>query len=431
MARQRVRQLSAAAATVALLMLTYPEARETDATGITLEWDRSPDPDVAGYFVHVGMLPGIYHETFDVTDPRFTYTGGLAGRTYYFAISAYVPGPIEGPLSEEISAEAPRSEPEAERASCVAGAPCRATHIAAGPDTVNALAALDANRLLVVEGGRRIRTISSDGLRSQSVLTNDRADASFTSVVIDPAFSHTHFVYVGVATPGRDGRREFAIARYRELDGSLAEGALVVSGLAFDGSRPPLFALDDGGRIYVTVPGDAGDRLDPYAGRLLRFAPDGRASGIDRNSPVIASGYADPTALDWDGTVLWTSGTDATGTARVSTLTVGPATGSAETSSPLRATGTIPASLSAASIVALDAAASADAARTVVWLDSSERLRRLRVNGRVSTGPEDIALPGGERPLAFAVGPQGEIYLVVRSGPAFDIVRVNAPPPLR
>lgn len=69
-----------------------------------LAWDANTEPNVIGYRVYVGTAPSVYSQIFDVGKvTTFTYQNGIAGRRYYFAVSAYAPGPLEGPRSSEVS----------------------------------------------------------------------------------------------------------------------------------------------------------------------------------------------------------------------------------------------------------------------------------------------------------------------------------------
>jgi hypothetical protein len=76
------------------------------AQSITLAWDPSPDTDVVGYTVHVGINPGVFGQTFDVsgrTNTSFTYTQALPGQFYYFAVSAYNSQNVSSALSNVVS----------------------------------------------------------------------------------------------------------------------------------------------------------------------------------------------------------------------------------------------------------------------------------------------------------------------------------------
>jgi hypothetical protein len=61
---------------------------------ITIEWDRSPDPTVAGYRVSVGTAPGAYTETFDVGSATSFVYQAQDTRLYYLAVASYAEGPL-------------------------------------------------------------------------------------------------------------------------------------------------------------------------------------------------------------------------------------------------------------------------------------------------------------------------------------------------
>lgn len=89
---------------IALAIILYViSAVSADAAPVTIAWDPSPDQTVVGYQVYVGTTSGSYAETFDVgLATSFTYSPPDAS-VYYFAVAAYAPGPLLGPLSSEVS----------------------------------------------------------------------------------------------------------------------------------------------------------------------------------------------------------------------------------------------------------------------------------------------------------------------------------------
>jgi hypothetical protein len=77
-----------------------------DASGatLTLQWDPSNSGSVAGYRVYVGTESGRYSTTVDVgSQLQFAFTAAEPGRMYYFAVAAYAPGGMVGPLSAEVA----------------------------------------------------------------------------------------------------------------------------------------------------------------------------------------------------------------------------------------------------------------------------------------------------------------------------------------
>jgi len=73
------------------------------AASVTLGWDPSPDPDVAGYNVYYGPSSHTYTNVVDAGDNTVdTIYGLVIGQTYYFAVTAYNSVNMESPPSDEI-----------------------------------------------------------------------------------------------------------------------------------------------------------------------------------------------------------------------------------------------------------------------------------------------------------------------------------------
>ena len=86
-------------------VLTLAAAKPAAAGGLTLMWDPSSDPSVAGYVVYVGTQSGAYQNTYDVGSATgFSFTSGTPGQRYYFAVASYAAGPVIGLRSAEVSA---------------------------------------------------------------------------------------------------------------------------------------------------------------------------------------------------------------------------------------------------------------------------------------------------------------------------------------
>lgn len=331
-----------ALAAVALFLSPGHAQPQPSATrAITIAWDANPEPGVAGYLVHVEGQPGGRPETFDVGGrTSFTYSDAVEGRRYVFAVSAYFPGPIVGPRSATVSTtvgspmiqssgagqsatsttvEPPASEDSVGSAAsetgngvvCAEAAPARCFTRrlrASGLGEITAMAALDADRLILVDSGRHLRIVGVDPRMVPIALSVPDERVRVTGVAVDPGFARTGHVFVGVAV-SRDGRGgEFSVMRYREVRGTLGEGAAVVSGLALSGPAEPIFTLDAEGRIYVAMPAGG---ADPYGGHVLRFNPDGSVPREHRAaSPVLAYGFDAPSALAVGADGLWLAGAD-------------------------------------------------------------------------------------------------------------------------
>jgi Fibronectin type III domain len=70
---------------------------------VTLAWQPSPDPDVAGYNVYCGVTSGAYESKITVTNTLATIPNLLEGSTYYFAVTAFKAGGVESVPSNEVS----------------------------------------------------------------------------------------------------------------------------------------------------------------------------------------------------------------------------------------------------------------------------------------------------------------------------------------
>ena len=82
--------------------------RTTYANEPRLEWDASPEPNIAGYRVYSGESSRNYSHVVDVgLETSAPLTDLSAGETHYFAVTAYDQDQLESPFSDEISYTAP------------------------------------------------------------------------------------------------------------------------------------------------------------------------------------------------------------------------------------------------------------------------------------------------------------------------------------
>src|SRR5215813_10282600 len=74
------------------------------AQSVTLAWDPSSGPSLAGYRVHDGAATRTYTQTLDVGNVTTATISNLqAGVTYYFAVTAYNTAGVESAYSNEVS----------------------------------------------------------------------------------------------------------------------------------------------------------------------------------------------------------------------------------------------------------------------------------------------------------------------------------------
>ena len=165
--------------------------------------------------------------------------------------------------------------------------------------------------MFVIDAGRRLRTMTGKGFARESLIIADRS-TTLSQVAIDPAFARTGFIWIGETRVSADGRRTFAVARYRVVKNRAGERTEIISAIALPPEGNALFAIGASGRIYVAVPGSPGGS-QPYWGKVLRFKSDGSVPDeIDASSPVIGLGYTFPhaIALEQFTEQVWLNGAD-------------------------------------------------------------------------------------------------------------------------
>lgn len=101
-----------ALALVALLAMAFSFPPRPSSVGsgfsVTLAWDPSPDPFVAGYKLYYGNGSRSYQECLDAgTNTSIVVSNLLACTTYYFAATAYDFIGLESDFSEEVNYTTP------------------------------------------------------------------------------------------------------------------------------------------------------------------------------------------------------------------------------------------------------------------------------------------------------------------------------------
>jgi aldose sugar dehydrogenase len=171
-----------------------------------------------------------------------------------------------------------------------------------------AMAFAPDGRLFVTERPGRVRILDLAARSSQLALTLDgvftQGEAGLLGLALDPAFATNGLVYLHY-TAATGGSAVNRLVRYREVNGQLAERALLLDGI-------PGATIHDGGRLrfgpdgllYLTA-GDAANQnlaqdLASYAGKILRLTREGTSpTGNAFASPVYSYGHRNPQGLDW------------------------------------------------------------------------------------------------------------------------------------
>jgi hypothetical protein len=92
---------SAARLGAALLLAAL--AASAQGQSVTLAWDASPGPGIAGYRLYVGGSSGAYSKVIEVGNVTSNRVSGLVNAaTYFFAVTAYDTNNVESDFSDEI-----------------------------------------------------------------------------------------------------------------------------------------------------------------------------------------------------------------------------------------------------------------------------------------------------------------------------------------
>ncbi len=272
---------------------------------------------------------------------------------------------------------------------------------------LSGVTALHDGRLLLIENDRSLSVLEPGKPVSQTILADSDARHAFSEVAVNTRFPATHHVFVGVVRRLDETTSDFAVVRYREVNGNLGEGAAIVSGLRFSGAGTPRFVVDDDARVYVAMPET--DRSDIYSAGILRFDADGSVPKENRAaSPLWAVGFSQPATLGFHGPSLVATGADRRWS--YPAAQINPASPAKEWPQTLE-----PVSLgsSASVIAAAFGSSSTESSGLRAFVDSSGRLFRLSVDSRSF---ENVAIPEGLTPVSAAAGFEGQIYLIAGAG---------------
>ena len=143
------------------LGLALGQASAPAATSVTLAWNPSISPNVAGYHLYYGGQSGAYTNRISTVNlTNAVVTGLVAGRTYYFAATAYDSVGLESPQSNEASYALPLPVPNL-------------------TPTLNAI----SNRSFNENAG--LQTVSLSGISSGA--TNENQPLTVTAVSSNPS----------------------------------------------------------------------------------------------------------------------------------------------------------------------------------------------------------------------------------------------------
>jgi outer membrane biosynthesis protein TonB len=79
---------------------------------VTLSWDPDSDPFIVGYRLYLGTTSGVYTQTAEAGSATSVLISNLvAGKTYYFAVSAYNSSAVQSTFSNQVSYTVPATSP--------------------------------------------------------------------------------------------------------------------------------------------------------------------------------------------------------------------------------------------------------------------------------------------------------------------------------
>ena len=104
------------------LIILVCSAFEVEAAVVTLAWDLSSSPDIAGYRLYSGTTSGVYSQTSELGNATSTLVSNLVtGKTYFFVVTAYNTMGVESAPSDEVSYLAPPTTAPAQMVSPTPG----------------------------------------------------------------------------------------------------------------------------------------------------------------------------------------------------------------------------------------------------------------------------------------------------------------------
>jgi glucose/arabinose dehydrogenase len=149
-----------------------------------------------------------------------------------------------------------------------------------------------------------------------------RGGGGLLALVAAPDGARSGHVFAIYTTTGRDGGLTFRLARFRDVNGTLGERAILLDDVPASPVLPrAALTFGPDGKLYAAFDdgGDPRTRLDAasYNGKVVRLNVDG-SRPRDQPSAIYADGVRSPLRLDWstDG-ALWIADSRDDGSARL------------------------------------------------------------------------------------------------------------------
>lgn len=279
---------------------------------------------------------------------------------------------------------------------------------------VRSLGVLEDGRLIFLEGDRRVRILTREGLVDEPALVLADEDSRLVAILVGQALAGKPTVYLAWTERSGPGKRLLTISRFSELDNRLGQGRTLLAGLSLPEATDPVIALDGEDRVYVAFPraSETSGVSEPYGGLILRFGPSGMVPWqTGQNSPRFANGFSVPTAIADESSRqrVWISGRTNEGIPQLTLLpwSLDSVRAFQEPTSKVLAVG---AAADITSLAFVDSPAAADGEMFAV--SSSGGIGRVRIEADQLGEWEPLPLDWGLAKEVVA-GPAGSVFVVV------------------
>ena len=329
--------------------------------------------------------------------------------------------------------QSPPSQPITSLCSREPQATCYSIHVVASDlGRVTALSPMPDGRAMFIEDGRQVRVIARGTLSPSAALAAEPG-RRLTGLTTDSGFEESRLVFVAWTELAR-GVPALNITRYREVENTLGEAAMISTALPAGPDLTTPLAVDNEDLVYVAVPADrsgSGQRFLGNAGAVMRFDRDGLVPRSNQyGSPIVAEGYGAPLALaiDRPQRTLWIAGRDRERLGAIATLGLPTRRGSAWPSRPVAAAIQSAENEEIESITIIGQRETGDARRLV--LATGGRLLDIMLTPQDAVrSVSDIPLGDGYSAHAVAADQDGSLYVGAQapdgSGSVLILVRLT------
>lgn len=205
------------------------------------------------------------------------------------------------------AAAAESQAPATSRETASNGARVLVQTLATGLVRPSAIAPLPDGRVLVAESDGDVRVWKNGALVRQPAMHLDDAAAGASTgligLTLDPAFAHTHVVYIAYTAREPDGGFANRVVRAVETNDRLFNQAVLLQDPVADAPpRTPRLRFGPDGKLYVLFAAAEQRDAPPgsYAGRMLRVNADGTTPRDNPGATPIVSSAHRAAAFDWD-----------------------------------------------------------------------------------------------------------------------------------